>query len=189
MRPPLDPAEAEAAYERIVQYEAMVGGTGRDVRLARLAWERDQFLFRLTTNGAVDRVARASKPDIGAAKHDLPAAHDVEQRNMPPPPDSFRDSICPPPPEDDLENERKDLERRLARFNLSESAKASLDRELAWANGLAAQVDILRRRLAGVERAYAMSEAVTGHYQRASAERTSRSRQQPHSIAPWGTRR
>jgi hypothetical protein len=72
-----------------------------------------------------------------------------------PPPDDFRDSICPPwtlESADQIRARIDDRKRHLARFNLAESTARCLDAELARAASEVAQLAVLDRWLAGLER-------------------------------------
>jgi len=68
---PLSREQMEKAYRSIYDAEQFLCLPGADVRLERLAWEREQFYLRALKSGVV---ARASQPQSGAVKHDPPPA-------------------------------------------------------------------------------------------------------------------
>ena len=168
---PLPRAEMERLYETIVRAEHVVGDEGSAVRLRRLDWERHEYLLRARNAEAIDRAVKSA-----------PASPDIEQR--PPhevPPDDFRDAICPPYTVESTDQLRVEIDRRrrqLAAFNLAESTARRLDSELARAGDLAAQLAVLDRWLAGMERATKTTELIVNGRDRAAYERAMRPRSQ-----------
>jgi hypothetical protein len=88
---------------------------------------------------------------------------------------------------DRLRTEIDDRKRHLARFNLAESTARRLDDELARAGDLAAQLAVLDRWLAGMERAHTVTEAIVAGRDAAAYERAMRPRPQERllTIVPW----
>jgi hypothetical protein len=74
---------------------------------------------------------------------------------------------------------------------LAESARASLDHLLHNAHGVAGRAQVLRRWLAGMQRAQAMTEAIVGPYLARAEARAAAPVDdwRPHSIAPWINKR
>jgi hypothetical protein len=108
----------------------------------------------------------------------------------PPPavPDSFRDTINPcEAVERELKAELAELESMLLGMPLSESSRVSLDGALRYARGVEERVQVLRRWFTGMQQAYAMSEAITGHLRDRAELRSAAPRQEerPRSITPW----
>jgi hypothetical protein len=89
---------------------------------------------------------------------------------------------------DRLRTEIDARKRRLARFNLAESTARRLDNELARAGDLAAQLAVLDRWLAGMERAAKTTALIVNGRDRTVYERAMRPRareERPHCAAPW----
>jgi len=176
----------EQVYTDVRAAEAMFGDAGSEVRLRRLAWEVDRFRRARTEN----RASKASRVEAGASverasqRELLATTPDTE------PPDSVRDAISLPPVEsiDRFRTKIDDRKRRLRQFNLAESATRQLDSKLATAGSEAAQLAVLDRWLADIERAAERTEAMFGHFIRAAEARAARpllQPERPHSIAPW----
>jgi hypothetical protein len=172
----------EQVYADVRAAEAMFGDAGSEVRLARLAWEIERFR-RLRNVVPSSRPLRADEPLTGRPHVATPPSPPAT------PPDTFRTAVSPScmvESADELRAAIDDRKHRLAQCNLPESSARRLDTELALAGSEAAQLAILDRWLAAMERAYAMTEAIVAGRDRRAEERCTRPREErPHSIAPW----
>jgi hypothetical protein len=151
--------------------EAVIGDEGSEVRLRRLQWEYERFCRRRQQRRLELSSDPLEEPDHpGEVRASNPPTREppIERRDEaaarpPAPPDSFRDAVVP------QEAEERELAKELAELEsliptpLSESARVSLDRSLLYARDMAARVQVLRRWFAGMQHAYAMSEAAIGH--------------------------
>jgi hypothetical protein len=62
------PDALEAGFDRIMEYESVLGPHGRDARVTRLRWEREHWIIRRATAETLDRMAReaaAERSDPG----------------------------------------------------------------------------------------------------------------------------
>ena len=195
---PLSRERMERLYDLARHAEHALGLPGMDVRLKRLEWERHQFLLRGLPTAPGDRAAAKRGGHEMSGAGPAPASLGSEWlASRRPPPDDFRDQLVPPYTVESADQLRVEIDarkRHLAQFNLAESTARSLDAELARAlhgrnavDGAAAQLAILDRRLAGMERAYAMSETIVAGRDAAAEQRAMRPRQQERllTIAPW----
>jgi hypothetical protein len=194
--PPLK--TAEQVYDNVREIEAIIGDAGSEVRLARLAWEIERFR-RLRNVVPSPSPLRAYGPLTGRPHV---ATAPVNAQRRPPaaqetPPDSFRTTVAPScavESKDQLKVEIDDRKRLLAHYNLPESSARSLAGELADARGEAAQLAVLDKWIAGIQRSRAMNEQMLGHFWRA-AEARDRAAElaeppwRPSSILPRVTKR
>ena len=189
---PLPSEQMERLYTLARGAEHALGLPGADVRLKRLEWERHQFLLRgLPTLTPDDYAAakRGGQPALSSAK---PAPTPLGSEWLTPrrsPPDNFRDWLVPPHAVESCDWLRIEIaarKRRLAGFNLAESTARSLDAELASVGSELAQLAVLDRWLANMERAYAMTETIVGDFAARAELRSRRPREpeQRHSILP-----
>jgi hypothetical protein len=181
---PLSREQMEQAYASIRAAEEILGFPGADVRLTRLAWEREQFYLRALNSSVV---ARALKPQPGAVKPEpppRPSSHATARLNLP----AADDGSPPLESEAELAAEATLLERHIPSLGLSESSWHSLDRELRSARSVAKRLVVLKSWFARTERAYARTEAMIGARARSVAAQAASPpppESGPHSIAPW----
>jgi hypothetical protein len=179
---PLSREQMEQAYASIRAAEEILGFPGADVRLTRLAWEREQFYLRALNSSVV---ARALKPQPGAVKPEpppRPSSHATARLNLP-----ADDGSSPLESEAELAAEAAFLESHIPSLRLSESSRQLLMSELERARDAASRCRVLESWFASTQRAYAANEGLIGQHVRAVEARAASPPPQsgPHSIAPW----
>jgi hypothetical protein len=170
-------AEIERAYDNVRAAEAMLGLAGADVRLHRLAWERERLLERARAMAARTLEGEPAPSPPATELPNPPAAQATA-------PDTFRDVVCPREAvERELAAELAHAMSQISYLPLAASARAGFDRELANAEGTAERLQVCERWFAALGR----TEAIVGHYiERAEARAAARVDDwRPSSIAPW----
>jgi hypothetical protein len=174
---PLPREGMERLYDLARGAEHAFGLPGADVRVKRLAWERERFLLRgLPALAPADCAADPAPAPLGS---EWPASRR-------PPPDDFRDQLVPPytvESADQLRVETNDHKWRLAQFgSLPESTARCLDAELTRAGSEVAQLAVLDRWIDSMERAYAMTERIVAGRDVAAEQRAMRPRQEERRL-------
>ncbi len=181
---PLSREQMEQAYASIRAAEEILGFPGADVRLTRLAWEREQFYLRALNSSVV---ARALKPQPGAVKPEpppRPSSHATARLNLP----AADDGSPPLESEAELAAEAALLESHIPSLRLSESSWRVLMSELESARGVSERLQVLKAWFDRAQRAYAANEGLVGHHVRAVEARAAAPpppQSGPHSIARW----